>query len=125
MLFVAFDPVDHQTAYLSMKGLGIFKTADGGNSWQNTPYAGSTYASLAIDHQNNDVIYVIRDNKIITSVDGLASSFETYVETRPKQTLVTVLADLVRSNIVYAATTTSLIKSTVYGNTWKLLKWRS
>lgn len=124
MLFVTFDPTDAKIAYLSMKGLGIFKTIDGGDSWQNTPYAGGTYASLAIDHQNSNVIYVIKDNKIIKSVDGLTSSFETYTETRPEQTLLTVVTDPNNYNVVYAAATTSLIKSTDYGNTWKLLNWQ-
>jgi photosystem II stability/assembly factor-like uncharacterized protein len=123
MRFVVFDPKDENVMYLSMNGAGIYKSVDKGDTWQGTPISTSTFQAMAIDNTNTNVIYVIKDNKIIKTVDGMNNWFDTYIEIRPGQTLVNVLTDPIKSNILYAATTTSLIKSTDYGNTWKLLNW--
>ncbi|MFA6098449.1 MAG: hypothetical protein WCV50_00570 [Patescibacteria group bacterium] len=122
--FMKFDSNDKDTIYLNSSGQGVYKSADGGENWQKTTLTSGTYKSIAINNLNNNVIYVTQGSKISKTVDGMKTWFDTYYEKRPSQNLVSLIADPFDASIVYAATTTGIIKSTDYGNTWELLNWK-
>lgn len=118
-----FDPQDKNKLYLSTKGSGIFKTEDGGDNWQPTTLNKGEYVSLANDPRNTDVIYVASGNTIQKSIDGMKTWQTIYVETRPDQSLTSVVVDLSDPSKIYATTNTGILKSFDYGNTWQVLKW--
>ncbi|MFA5134660.1 MAG: hypothetical protein WC505_02615 [Patescibacteria group bacterium] len=121
--FIRFDPADENIVYLITYGAGIYKSTNAGNQWTPTGLAGGTYNSMSIDSRNNDVLYVTEGIFIRKSVDGGITWKDIYQETRPSQSIVAILVDPFSPNIVYAATTSGLIKSFDYGNTWELLDW--
>lgn len=118
-----FDPMEPTTIYLTTKGNGIYKSSNSGVSWQTTSLRVGTYVGLGIDPRSPGVMYATQGNKIQKTVDGMKTWHELYTETRPGQTLVSVLVDQNNSNIIYAAATTSILKSTDYGNEWVPLGW--
>ncbi|MBU0963655.1 hypothetical protein KKC06_01290 [Patescibacteria group bacterium] len=121
--FMVFDPKNKNIMYLVTLGAGIFKSDNAAEKWQATTLNTGTYKSLAIDLLNTNVIYVTEGTKISKTVDGMKTWFDTYIEKRPGQTLISVLVDPFNSNIIYAATNTEIIKSQDYGNSWTLLDW--
>jgi len=124
LVFLKFHPVTKDIIYLSASGKGIYKSTDDGETWAPTTLTSATFPSLTIDARNINVFYVIKGNTILKSIDNMATWFTTYVETRPGQKLVDIIVDPARPNTVYAASTTSVLKSTNYGNDWNLTNWK-
>lgn len=79
MTSIVIDPIDRATVYVGSRGGGVFKTVDGGLSWQ-TARDGLTYLpirSLAPHPADRDVLYAGTDyHGVWKSVDGGASWFE-------------------------------------------------
>lgn len=121
--YMTFDPQDKNKIYLTTLNQGIYLSLDRGQHWSATTLASGNYLNLSIDHLNTDVLYTTDGASIIKTVDGMKTWHQIYFENRPNQKIVSVLADPFKSSIVYAATTTGIIKSLDYGNTWKLLNW--
>jgi len=121
--FIIFDPVDEDTIYLVTQGQGVYKTTDSAEQWVQTTLSSGTYRSLTIDTRNNDVIYVTDGKYISKTIDNMKTWNQIYIENRPNQSILSVIADYFSPNIIYAATTSGLIKSYDYGNTWELLSW--
>jgi hypothetical protein len=80
---LAFDPHDHQVIYAgtgegfgnydAVGGLGIFKTIDGGVSWNrlNTTGANWTYVNqVAVSSRDSKIIYAATNGGIMRSRDG-------------------------------------------------------
>ncbi len=82
MTSIVIDPVDRTTVYVGSRGGGVFKTVDGGLSWQ-TARDGLTYLpirSLAIHPADRDVLFAGTDfHGVWKSVDGGASWSESSV----------------------------------------------
>jgi photosystem II stability/assembly factor-like uncharacterized protein len=125
VVLLKFDPTNVDTLYASTNGNGIFKSIDDGETWTATTLKTGKYPALAIDARNTKVSYVISANTIIKSVDDMATWFTTYVETRPGQQLLDVIVDPKQPNIVYAASTSSILVSKNYGNDWDLSDWKT
>ncbi|XOU94885.1 MAG: WD40/YVTN/BNR-like repeat-containing protein [Candidatus Kerfeldbacteria bacterium] len=121
--FLVFDPIDEDTIYLSTTGNGVYATTNSGDQWFPTTLSSGTYKSLSIDRRNNDVVYVTEGKNIFKSVDGFKTWNNIYIENRPGQIITSVIVDRFKPNVVYAATTTSILKSFDYGNSWELLDW--
>lgn len=122
--FIVFDPVDEETIYLVTQGNGVYKTINSAEQWSQTTLSSGTYRSLSIDTRNNNVIYVTDGKTIKKTIDNMVTWNQIYIENRPGQTIISVIADYFNPSIVYAATTSGLIKSFDYGNTWELLNWK-
>ena len=120
---LVFDSKDKNKLYLSTKGNGVFKTENGGDNWQQTTLNTGEYVSIAIDPRNTDVLYVARGSTIQKSIDGMKTWQTIYVETRPGQSITSVIVDLSDPSKIYATTNTGILKSFDYGNTWQVLKW--
>ena len=121
--FMIFDPIDKDTIYLSTVGNGIYKTTNSGDQWSGTTLASGTYRSISIDTLNNDVVYVTDGLNIKKTIDNLNTWNDIYVEKRPGQSIIGVIVDRFKPNIIYTATTSSILKSYDYGNSWELLDW--
>ena len=121
--YMLFDPVDKDTIYLMSQKNGLFKTINQSDQWTRTGLTSTTTSLLSIDMLNNDVLYIVQGINIIKSVDGGKKWNTIYTESRPGQKLNSVVVDPFKSNVVYAASTTSLIQSFDYGITWELLEW--
>ena len=121
--YMLFDPVDKNILYLMSQRSGLFKSTNQGDQWTRTGLTSTTKSLLSIDTLNNDVLYIVQGKNIIKSVDGGTKWTIIYTESRPGQTLNSVVVDPFKSNVVYAASTTSLVQSFDYGITWELLKW--
>ncbi len=121
--FLVFDPIEKETIYFSTTGNGIYKTTTSGDQWSATTLSSGTYKSISIDTRNNDVVYITDGRNIKKTIDNLVTWNDIYIEKRPNQTIVGVIVDRFKPNVVYAATTTSILKSFDYGNSWELLDW--
>jgi len=122
--FIVFDPKEKNIIYLITLGQGIYKSENSGEKWSQTTLNSGSYRSLSIDSLNNKVVYTTDGTKILKTVDGMGNWHQIYIENRPKQSIVSLIVDHDNSNIIYAATTSGLIKSYDYGSSWKLLDWQ-
>jgi|GEM_PF-1610558 photosystem II stability/assembly factor-like uncharacterized protein len=125
VLFLKFDPINSKTIYVSASGSGMYKSIDDGETWTATTLKTGSYPALAIDTRNTKVFYTLKGNTVLKSVDDMATWFTSYVETRPGQSLLDLAIDTKQPNIVYAATTSSIIISKNYGNDWDLSEWKT
>ena len=57
LLSMAFSSQNTQIAYLATSGAGLYKSNDGGTSWNTAGLEGQVVVSFAIDRQNADVVY--------------------------------------------------------------------
>jgi photosystem II stability/assembly factor-like uncharacterized protein len=65
---LAIDPQDSSTIYAGVRGGGVFKSSDGGASW-NQVRAAPVAAGLVIDPVNPNTIYAAVANSVAKSVD--------------------------------------------------------
>ncbi|MDE2235273.1 MAG: hypothetical protein KGK44_06935, partial [Gammaproteobacteria bacterium] len=73
---VAFAPSDNQIAYAVAGGFGIYKSSDGGSTWQienNGVQNLDGLMSLAIDPSNPEVVYVVDVDSILKTTNGGSS----------------------------------------------------
>lgn len=57
LLVMTFAPSDPRIAYLGTGGSGVYKTANGGASWQPAGLEGESIQSLAVDPADLDLVY--------------------------------------------------------------------
>ncbi|AFH47856.1 Hypothetical protein IALB_0144 [Ignavibacterium album JCM 16511] len=55
-LTIAIDPIYPETLYVSNGSMGVFKSTNGGNSWEQTKIVGSSVNSLYLDPRNPEEI---------------------------------------------------------------------
>ena len=121
------DPRNSKTIYLTSFNSGIFKSIDGGASW-NPLSLGRTNtqsldyccfpASVVIDAQNTSTLYAARNDGVFRSTDG-GTSWSGLSSVGPTYNYIHGLAvDSHTSGTVYAATGAGAFKSTDFGATW-------
>jgi photosystem II stability/assembly factor-like uncharacterized protein len=125
---MVIDPRNPKTIYLTSFNYGIFKSIDGGASW-NPLSLGRTNAqslescclsSVVIDAQNTSTLYASRTDGIFRSTDaGTTWNVLPFVG-RPNSVRA-LTADPHASGTVYAATSQGAFKSTDYGATWTVI----
>jgi len=71
VLAVCIDPRDEKTVYLST-AYGIYKTHDGGASWQqvNRGLVDPFSTCVIVDHANSNVVYCATEGGVFASSDG-------------------------------------------------------
>jgi photosystem II stability/assembly factor-like uncharacterized protein len=107
IIFLTFLVFSGQACSRRNYDLGIYKSFDGGNNWEQKVKVGKKKAlatfeilSLALDPQNSNVIYAGTKGKgIYKSVDGAESWEKTFIT---QGEITSVVVDLKDSNIVYA-----------------------
>jgi photosystem II stability/assembly factor-like uncharacterized protein len=107
------DPRDPEVLYASMKRAGIYKSMDGGLSWQPSHHglSNAQVTSMLIDSQNPDVLYAGTRGGIFKSEDGGANW------TRIGEGNY-LLMDSHNSHL-YARDMDNIYESTDQGNSWK------
>jgi hypothetical protein len=145
---IAFHPTDPNTIYAGTPHGGLFKTIDGGNSWFNTspnlPSLG--ISGIAIDPTNPQIIYVLSGDantgggcflgnfclsvgELIGLSQGVFKSYDggnSWVATGQLSVIDFRGSELVinpqNPNILLAATTDGLYRTTNGGGTWQRTK---
>lgn len=94
----------------------LFKSSDGGDTWDDIPALGFDIRSLVVDSQGSSTLYASTFNDIIKSTDGGASWL--VIEAGLTGTLV---IDPVRPATVFAFDSKLIYKSTDAGDAWTRL----
>src|SRR4029079_14856669 len=69
---IAIDPLNHLTLYLAdtVLGGGVYKSLDGGTTWQSLGLLGSNARSVAVSPFTAGLVYAGTDQGLFKSVDG-------------------------------------------------------
>jgi photosystem II stability/assembly factor-like uncharacterized protein len=124
ILTLAVNPYGANTAYAGVRGAGILKTEDGGQSWQFLPFQSEKVYGLDIDPVDSKIIYASgvwqKRGKIFKSLDGGKTWGEIYTSPSAGPLIIALQIDKKNSNVVYAATSDNqVIKTTDGGGSWK------
>jgi photosystem II stability/assembly factor-like uncharacterized protein len=104
---VVFDPQNPDTVYAGTYGGGVFKSLNGGDTWQAANQGlGNRYVlSLAVDPQNPEVIYAgTYKGKMYKSVDGGSSWFYSSEGIQPEAIVYTIAIDPTNTDLIYIGT---------------------
>jgi photosystem II stability/assembly factor-like uncharacterized protein len=128
---LALDPRDPDTIYAGAVGAavgagsplhrtGVFKSSDGGASWQPVGLQGTNVAALALDPQHPKTVYAGTDEKgVVKSTDGGASWHPAGLQ---GTNVGPLMLDPQHPETVYARTDENgVFKSTDGGRTWRAL----
>jgi photosystem II stability/assembly factor-like uncharacterized protein len=122
VLNVVQDPSNADTLYAGSRDQGIFKSTDGGATWESKNN-GIQYPwgmQLAMDPNDSQILYACSQLGFFKTVDG-ADSWAALPIPYTEDTLV--VTDPIVSDIVYAAPTAvwGLLKSTDGGLNWRVV----
>ncbi len=80
LLTMVYAPSDPQTAYMGTGGSGVYKSTNGGASWQPAGLGGESILNLAVDLANRDLVYAVTDvpGSIKISTDGGVTWMDSY-----------------------------------------------
>jgi photosystem II stability/assembly factor-like uncharacterized protein len=128
---LVLDPRDPETIYAGAVGAaagpgsiydwsGVFKSSDGGASWQPVGLQGTNVAALALDLQDPETVYAGTDGKgLVKSTDGGVSWRAAGLQ---GTNVGALMLDPQHPNTVYAGTDENgVFKSTDGGRTWRAL----
>lgn len=125
ILSIAYHPKQQAVIYVSSIANGIFKTENGGDSWDPIDFPPKKIYSFILDKNSPDnrmfASGVLGDwGKIFRTDDGGKNWEEVYTEPGQK-TVVTTLSQHFRDmNVIFAGTSAgTVVKSTDGGDTWK------
>lgn len=126
--FLTIDPSNPKTlyasapsAYGSLYNESVYKTVNGGKSWQQTrsglPNSEDTF-SIAVDPKNSKLVYAIKHNS--NGVYASTNSGKNWkLVNKSLKDPVSLAIDYVNTKIVYAATNHGIFISANSGKTWK------
>lgn len=120
---IMFDPQNPGTLYVGLDGGGIFKSVDGGSSWNpyNTGLDGRDVMAMAINPANPKILYVGTGTGVFrSSNEGL--SWESVNNGMGKEVIMGLTIHPRAPNILYAGTMTSLFKTVDGGDHWTKLQ---
>ncbi len=129
---IAFHPSDQDIFYIGAPAGGLWKTTDGGQSWEvltdDQPTLG--VSSIIIDHSNPNVIYIGTGDRDAGDAEGLGVYKSTdgglsFSESNTGMGTITVgrmIQHPVDADLLYAATGSGLYKSTDAGASWTRTK---
>lgn len=125
VLGLSFHPQDSNIIYAGTVDHGIFKTMDGGESWQQIVFPPKKIYSFILDRNQPDARMFASGTlnklgKIFRTDDGGANWRAVYTEPGA-DVVITILAQHPRdTNILFAGTSAgTVVKSTDSGETWK------
>jgi photosystem II stability/assembly factor-like uncharacterized protein len=122
---IIVHPTNANTAWAATAGAGVFRTFNGGNTWQSISNGLSSLvvANLALNPQNlNELYAAVVDNGVFKTVNGGATWWQSSSGMNPNETIPRVVIDPLRQNVVYAASQSSgVFISEDAGTTWRLL----
>lgn len=107
ILALAIDPQNPHNIYAATWGAGVFKSADGGFSWQPASQGlGNLYIySIAINPQNPAVLYAgAYKDQMYKSVDGAQTWFPSNTGIQPEAVIYSIAIDPNTPDLIYIAT---------------------
>ncbi|PYN90011.1 MAG: hypothetical protein DMD87_03420 [Candidatus Rokuibacteriota bacterium] len=115
IIALAIDPLTPTTLYAATDGGGLFKTTDGGASWNATGLTNISVLALAIDPLTPTTLYAGVYGGLFKSADGGASWSATGLTGIDVYSLA---IDLLTPTTLYAGTNGAVHKSTDGGASW-------
>jgi len=119
---VIVHPSDADSAWIALPNFGVFKTSDGGETWQSASQGlGSVKVmALAIDASNADILYAgTLAGGVYKSMDGGGTWRWSSSGMDPNEPIFTIAIDPVHTNIVYSGSLRSgVFRSENGGQTW-------
>ena len=118
---LAMDASGPQTVYAATVGGGLFKTDDGGATWQNIPAISGSIVSVAADPNRSGVVYAgvfmnLANGSIRKSIDGGVTWATIFPTTAA---IFNITIDPGNSDVLYAPTVGhGAFKSTDGGQNW-------
>ena len=118
------DASGPQTVYAGTSGGGLFKTADGGATWQNLPAISGAVTSVAADPNQPGVVYAgvfnnLANGSIRKSIDGGVTWTTIFPTTAA---IFNITIDPGNSDVLYAPTVGhGAFKSTDGGQHWSAM----
>ena len=118
---IVADPHNSDILYVATKADGIYKTENAGEQWTQVPLQPSHIRDVAINTIDSNIVYTVRDNTIIKSIDG-SQTWE-IVYTDSQAGIVTrIELDWFNPDNVYAVTSIgTVLKSEDAGITWRVI----
>lgn len=123
VLSMAFDPLDTRIVYIGTMKNGIFKTMNGGESWEIVSFPPEKAYGLVVDPRNRDRLYATGvyegKGRIYKTEDGGQKWDEIYVE--PGKNFISLLSiSRDAPDTLYAATDAGVIvKTSDGGKSWR------
>jgi photosystem II stability/assembly factor-like uncharacterized protein len=122
---IVVHPTNANVAWASTAGAGVFRTIDGGTSWQSlsTGLSALVLAGLALNPQNTNELYAAAPDRGVFKTDnGCITWRQVSAGMNPNESIAEVVIDPVRPNVVYAASQTSgVFVSEDAGESWRLI----
>jgi photosystem II stability/assembly factor-like uncharacterized protein len=119
---LAIDPTNPSTLFLGVDFRGVFKTTDGGVTWNQVYHQNTNITALAIDPTNAANIYLATyPFDLLKSTNGGA----TWTPINSPGDVTVLVVDPVNPAIVYAGTNFGVSKSTNAGASWVLTSLRN
>jgi len=130
---IAFHPTDNNTFWVGTPAGGLWKTTNGGNTWtvltDQNDVLGVSSVIIPSDYETSNTIYIgtgDRDHKdnhgigVLKSTDGGNTWHTTGLvqDLSDAYSVNQMLIDPTNNNILYAATSTGIYKTTNAGNNW-------
>ncbi|MCD4746094.1 MAG: PKD domain-containing protein [Bacteroidales bacterium] len=129
---ITFHPVDPDIIYVGAPSGGLWKTEDHGNTWtsntDNLPSLG--VSSMVIDYNNPDIMYIGTGDRdagdaiglgVMKSING-GDTWEMSNSGMNNKTVGRLLMHPNNSNMIFAATSGGIYKTTDSGSNWDLQK---
>jgi photosystem II stability/assembly factor-like uncharacterized protein len=121
VIALATDPTDEQVVWAATQR-GLFRSTDGGESFELASFGGTPVITVAVDPQNAQVLYVSLESGLQKSTDG-GQSWESMGNVG--ETIGHLAVDPTNSSVIYAAAYTAAIyRSTDGGISWRQIKPR-
>lgn len=120
---LVINPVDPQTLYVGTYGWGVYKTMNGGESWERTNLTKAPVFSIYIDESDSNIIYActIDEGVLKTTSGGLNwQSLNLGVPQTVQFPFFEITFDPNNKDIGYIASRWGLFKSIDGGNNWNL-----
>ena len=108
LLRMVYAPSDPQIAYMGTGGSGVYKSTNGGASWQPTNLGGASILNLAVDLANRDLVYAVTDipGSIKISTDGGGTWMDSYQPV----IFYSLAASPIKSGDLYAGTNNGIYR---------------
>jgi hypothetical protein len=108
LLTMVYAPSNFTRAYLGTSGAGVYRSTDGGLTWEGAELAGQTVYSLAVDNNDPNLVYAATNvaNSMKYTIDGGDSWKQVYLSAD----FYTVATSPTTSGVVYAGTNSGIYR---------------
>ncbi len=129
ILSLKIDPNNSAVIYSGVKGKGLYKTIDAGDSWRRVVPIDSDIHAIAVDAKDSNLVYAASLEATIGKIYKSPNAFEETIEEilvdpRSGQALMDIVIDSYDSSRIYTISEQGgIYKSTDFGSTWAAKYW--